>query len=311
MSKKIRSEQDSAWKDVLDAYFQEFTEFFYPDIAKKIDWSHGYTALDKELQSITTDAEDGKRFVDKLFKVKSLNGFEQTVLAHVEIQGKKEDKFPIRLFQYYYRLFELRKKPIITLAILTDDNKSWHPKNYYTEVLDFPVLTFNFQTHKLLDYQNKKQDLDKSTNPFAIVVLAHLAFIDTKNDPEARFQMKFRLTRRLYEKGYNRGYVINLFKVIDWILVIPRELALEFRAKIHELEGAKKVSYITSIEQLGREDGLKQGIQQGVEKGEHRRAIAIAQKMLADEMPPKAIQRLTGLSEDAVMGLIEKYYTEN
>ena len=61
-----------------------------------------------------------------------------------------------------------------------------------------------------------------------IVVLTHLVFIETEKNPETRCQMKFSLTRPLYEKGYDRDYVINLLKVIDWALVLPRT----FRARI-------------------------------------------------------------------------------
>jgi len=72
MSRKqmLKTEQDFAWKEVLDVYFKEFMEFFYTDISNKIDWSVPYVVLDNELQSITTDAMIGKRFVDKLVKVK-------------------------------------------------------------------------------------------------------------------------------------------------------------------------------------------------------------------------------------------------
>ena len=125
--------------------------------------------------------------------------------------------FPLRLFQYYYRLFDRYKKPIIILAILTDDNKSWRPTSYQTAVWDFPILRFNFQICKLLDYQNNKQALEISNNPFSLVVLAHLGVMETKRDPQARYELKFNLTRRLYEKGYNRDYVLNLYKMLDWV----------------------------------------------------------------------------------------------
>ena len=60
-----RTDFDSPWKRVLDLYFQPFMEYFFPHIAKDIDWSKGYEFLDKELQSIDKDAHLGKRFVDK------------------------------------------------------------------------------------------------------------------------------------------------------------------------------------------------------------------------------------------------------
>ena len=266
--KKLRkTNQDSAWKDILDIYFQEFIVFFYPDIAKKIDWSHPYIALDKELQSITTDAMVGKKFVDKLFKVKSLDGQEEVVLIHIEIQSQKEEKFSKRLFHYYYRIYDDHDQSILTLAILTDDNQNWYPRSYQKKVFGFPVLNFNFQTSKLLDYQAKKEELEKSDNPFARVVLVHLAFVETKKDPEARYQMKFGLTRRLYERGYSRDYVVNLLKVIDWVLVIPEHLELEYKSKVHKLEEVKSMSYVTSFERLGHERGLQKGLEEGLEQG--------------------------------------------
>jgi|HubBroStandDraft_4_1064222.scaffolds.fasta_scaffold2560201_1 hypothetical protein len=68
-------ESDSAWKEVLNVWFQEFMEFFYPELSKKIDWSAGYEALDKELEKVGMESGLGKRFVDKLIKVKSFSIF--------------------------------------------------------------------------------------------------------------------------------------------------------------------------------------------------------------------------------------------
>lgn len=64
--------------------------FFYPELYAQIDWSAGYETLDKELQAITTQSMLGKRFVDKLIKVKSLKGTELWVLLHIEVQGEKK-----------------------------------------------------------------------------------------------------------------------------------------------------------------------------------------------------------------------------
>ncbi|OJA01076.1 hypothetical protein BEV13_00520, partial [Rickettsiella grylli] len=222
--------------DILDVYFKEFMEFFYPEIAKEMDWGVPYETLDNELQSITTKSMIGKTFVDKLIKIKSLKGKEEVVLIHIEIQGKKEEDFAKRLFQYYCKLFTKYDQSILTLAILTDSNRTWHPQNYQRDVFDFSVLTFNFKTHKLINYCTKKRELETSNNPFAIVVLVHLIFLETKKDPKARFIMKLRLTQLLYERGYGRDYVINLLKVIDWALVIPKDLELEYKEKLHELE---------------------------------------------------------------------------
>jgi hypothetical protein len=81
---------DEAWKEVLDAYFQEFMEFFYPDLAQFIDWTKGYEFMDKELQALTTDGLIGKKYVDKLVKIYSHTGQAGMVLLHTEIQGVRK-----------------------------------------------------------------------------------------------------------------------------------------------------------------------------------------------------------------------------
>ncbi|TLY47050.1 MAG: hypothetical protein E6K54_07360 [Gammaproteobacteria bacterium] len=308
--KKQRANHDSAWKDILDVYFKEFMEFFYPVIAKKIDWSTNYEALDKELQTITTTATIGKRFVDKLFKVKTLEGHEEVILIHVEIQGKKEEEFSLRLFQYYYRLFEKHGHSILTLAILTDGNTNWHPKNYQKQVLGLSILNFNFQTNKLLDYRKNKQELETTINPFGIVVLVQLAAIETKGNPQGRYEMKNKITRLLLKKGYKKDYILNLFKVIDWGLVLPPDLKFQYNNDIEQLKGEEGMSYVLSAvrEEIEKnhQSWLQQGLQQGIEQGEQSKALAIAtiaRNLLKQKVALSTIKTATGLSERELLEL--------
>jgi hypothetical protein len=79
---------DSAWKEVLERFFAEFTAFFFPRAHAGIDWSKGYEFLDKELQQVVRDAELGRRLADKLVKVWSRDGEEAWVLVHVDTAGR-------------------------------------------------------------------------------------------------------------------------------------------------------------------------------------------------------------------------------
>ncbi|HEV3003534.1 MAG TPA: hypothetical protein VGX78_03695, partial [Pirellulales bacterium] len=80
------SDFDSPWKEALDVYFEPFMAFFFPQAHREIDWSLGFEMLDKELQQIVREGEQGRRVVDKLAKVWRRTGQEEWVLAHVEIQ---------------------------------------------------------------------------------------------------------------------------------------------------------------------------------------------------------------------------------
>ncbi len=50
-------EQDSPWKEVLEDLFEEFLEFFFPEVHRDLDFTQGYEFLDKELQQILVENE--------------------------------------------------------------------------------------------------------------------------------------------------------------------------------------------------------------------------------------------------------------
>jgi len=201
--KLSRSEQDSAWKDILDCYFKDFIHFCLPDLAQIIDWEKPIISLDKELQSLTKGLDNGKRLLDKLFKVSLKDGHEQWILIHLEVQGRKEDDFAKRMFIYASRTWDKYQCSLVSCAILTDTNKNWRPNSYQVECAG-SRLSLEFITIKLLDYQNQKTELEDSKNPFASVILVQLAAIEsTSQSLEQRKDIKFTLTKRLYDKGFS------------------------------------------------------------------------------------------------------------
>lgn len=276
------AEMDSAWKEILDAYFQEFMTFFYLNLATAIDWSTPYDVLDKELQAITKDAMVGKQFVDKLIKVKSKDGQEQFVLVHVEVQGEPQTAFALRLYQYNYRLFDRYHLPIVTLAVLVDDHKNWRPTHYSGTVWGQEIIRLNFFTTKLLDYAENRAALEQTDNPFGIVTLAQLAALETRKNVEARYTIKFALTRRLYDKGLGRDAILNLYRFLDWVLSLPKDLEIRYTNDIKRLEEERSMNYITSAERIGMEKGYEQGILQGKLEGklegEHRLLIRLLKR---------------------------------
>ena len=97
---------DSPWKEILDAFFEDFMAFFFPQAHAAIDWQRGTEFLDKELQKITADAALGRRYADKLVKLWLKGGTEVWVLIHVEVQGDQESGFELRIYVYNRRIFE-------------------------------------------------------------------------------------------------------------------------------------------------------------------------------------------------------------
>lgn len=266
LSNESKTDLDSPWKNILDIYFQSFLEICHPEAAAAIDWSRGYEPLEKELSSITRKSEMGKRIVDKLMKVWRKDGVESWVLLHLEVQGRKENNFEKRMYIYNYRLFDRYNVPVVSLAILADTTKTWRPSVYQFSLWGCQ-LSFNFVSIKLLDYISREEELRASTNPFAVVILAHLAAIKTKKDELNRFSLKLALTRSLYDKGWDKISVLNLYTFIDYVMALPEPLELEYLHEIEIIEQEKHMPYITSAE--------RKGLQQGIMLGE--RAIVLRQ----------------------------------
>ncbi len=88
--------------------------------------------------------------------------------------------------------------------------------------------------------------LEAPPNPFAVVVMAHWGTRQTRTDPEARLRGKMRLVRQLYERGYSREGVLELFRFIDWVMALPSGLERRFQQELAQFEAEGQMRYITS-----------------------------------------------------------------
>ncbi|MDY0363063.1 MAG: hypothetical protein RBR08_16565 [Desulforegulaceae bacterium] len=162
------------------------------------------------------------------------------------------------MFVYNYRIFDKYDIPVTSIAILADENESWNPEPFKYGMWG-SNMGLDYLKSKLLDYKDKWSYLETIKNPFAMVVMAHLKALETKKDSSLRKQWKFELTKLLYEKGYSRKEVFNLFRFIDWILMLPQELNKIYYEEIKDLGGNKKMPYITDLEKYAMEKGFISG----------------------------------------------------
>ncbi|MBF0262472.1 MAG: DUF4351 domain-containing protein, partial [Magnetococcales bacterium] len=230
-------------------------------------WELGFEFLDKELSRIAREARIGDRRMDKLVKVWRRDGAELWVLIHIEIQGDRKSNFAEGMYVYQYRAYDLYQVPVVGVAVLADDDSGWRPDEYRYDLWG-TRQSYRFTAIKLIDIPS--EDLENSTNPFACVTLAHIQAKQTRHRPEARYQAKRRLIRSLYEHGYDRQHVIDLFRFIDWVLHLPNHLDEQLGMDIIEFEESHKMPYISGIERRGHERGMQEGMLAGMQLGEQR-----------------------------------------
>jgi hypothetical protein len=246
---------DTPWKEILEDYFPEFMDFFFPSIFAQIDWAKGFQFMDGELQQLAREAETTRMHTDKLVQVTWRDGSEYFILLHVEVQCQKEEDFALRVYTYFARIRDRFRLPVISLVILGDENATWKPQSYEEE-LGGCRLRFDFPVVKLLEYKSQQAALATSRNPFAYVVLAHLAALATKGKNRSRLNQKFAIVTRLYDAGFSEQEIVNLFRFADWVMTLPPDLEANFQQQLREFEGARTVTYISSFERLGMEKAL-------------------------------------------------------
>ena len=264
--KRAASDFDTPWKEALEYFLPYFLAFFYQHIHGDIAWSKGFESLDKELHQLTRDARIPKGLADKLFKVWLNEGGGAWLLIQIEVQGQAQPTFPQRMFVYNVRAFDRYNKPVVSLAVLSDDQPAWREDHF--EYGHWGGSTrLDFLPVKLLDYRGQEPRLERDQNPFAQVVLAHLHALATRQDPAGRLHYKAQLVKGLYDRGWPSEQVRQLFRLIDWMMDLPPNQQQGFREEIFHWEQERHMPYITSIERMGIEKGHLEEIQENISKG--------------------------------------------
>ncbi|NEN87465.1 MAG: hypothetical protein F6K48_00360 [Okeania sp. SIO3H1] len=138
---------------------------------------------------------------------------------------------------------------MVSLAVLGDEKKKWRPRKYsYSRwgcqlKLKFPMV-------KLLNYEKNWELLAENNNPFAVVIMAYLKSKETRKNPLIRLESKLTLVRLLYERGYSREMVIQLFRLIDWMMILPEELKRQFQTEVYNYEGKKRCLILPVLNRL-------------------------------------------------------------
>lgn len=220
------------------------------------------------------------------------------VLIHVEVQGDPESAFAERMFTYNYKIRDIYQVPVASLAVLADTNRRFRPASYSAALWDCRVQ-FDFPMVKLLDYTTPERwaELEASDNVFALVVMAQIKAKVT-DDAQTLKGWKFRLIRLMYDRGYGRALIVELFRLIDWMIRLPEALEAEFRQELYAFEEERQMPYVTTVERAGIEKGMALGMQQGeatilmalLEEKFGSASVAAYQERIAAAAPEELLQ---------------------
>jgi hypothetical protein len=271
---------DLPWKAALTHAFRAFMVFFFGELCVQIDWSKRPRFRDKELAGIMLGDDPDAMVADKLVELSLRDGRVQWVLVHVEIQAQRDTSLARRVLDYNYRIFQQYKQPVASLVLLADDDPDWRPNAFHNQLLG-TKMGISFATAKLLDYASR-EDLESSQNPFALVTLAHLRTQQAHHDPDRLYAAKWHLTKLLYQHRWSKARIIILFKVINWMMVLPQVQQKRYRQTVFRMKKERKMTnpmkWITPLEEMILDEGLERGRKEG--------AAAVLERLLTRRFGP-------------------------
>src|SRR5690625_4379511 len=124
------TKHDLLFKQLIQNFFQEFLEAFFPDVYKEIDFQT-VTFLSEELYTDIVAGETRRLDIVVQAMVKGENTL---IIIHIEPQSYEQKNFNERMFQYYSFLYTEHRIPIIPIAVFSYD-ESWNEDEFSLEVM--------------------------------------------------------------------------------------------------------------------------------------------------------------------------------
>lgn len=288
-------ETDQLFKELLRAFFREFLELFYPEVAAELDFSAPVTFLDKEM---FTDFPDGSlREADTLAEVRTVSGEPELVLFHVEVQAKRSRDFSYRMWEYF-SLIRLRhgKRVFPVVIYLAPGAGGLTFEEYEDTLFGRRVNRFRYDVVGLPDLPADDYR-ERADNPLAPALGAAM-----QPSAAGRLRQKYDALLRTARSPVDDARRLLLATVVEAFLPLRGREATDFEALITQ-SGAQEVRQMISVyEQRGIEKGLQQGMQQGMQQG----ILRGRRDMLLDllhakfgELPAGVAARVEAVEEEA------------
>ncbi len=305
MSTPPGADYDGAWKVALQTHLQQGLALLSPGLHARLDWAQPPEFLDRELQQLATDGETGRRTVDLLVRLRSLDGATAWVIIHVEVQSRAGPDFTQRMYRYYARLSDRYATADITsLAVILRGSPAKAPRGRTVtdsaatvaqggpaaRVMEYAqqgaecALNFRFPAVYLEDWRAHVDRLTHCAraNPFAVILLAQLQATARASATERRLR-KTALLRMMYEYRHARDDVLAVFTLLDWLLTLPRDEEQAYLTAVKEIEMDWSTVRVTSIERFAHERGLAEGRQYGLAEG-RQHGLVLLRGVLMDQM---------------------------
>ena len=274
------TKHDQLYKELIQTFFQEFLEVFFPEIHKAIDFER-VKPLSEEVYTNMLDGDT--RRLDLVIETK-LKKQDAVIIVHIEPQSYQQPHFNERMYHYFSMLYNKYRKPIIPIAIFSHDRQP--VENHYTMAFDFfHVLTFNYLTLHLR--KMNWRDYIRSDNPVAAALLSEMGY-----QKEERIEVKKEFLRMITRMELDPARQRLIYGFFESYLKLTEQEEEQLMDEVRKLPEADQVFEIPiSYEEKGKEIGKELGVRK------------VAVEMLKKNVDPNFIAEVTHLDIDEIVVL--------
>lgn len=254
---------DQRFKELLKLFLRPFLEYFFPDIAARLDLSSP-EFVDKELFE---DPPEGRhRVADLVARVATRDGEPELLLVHVEVQADKRSDVPGRMFDYYALLRRTYRLPVVPLVVyLRGAGEGLTHEEYRDVVLGVDTLRFRYGCLVLSQLDAEEHVAGDEA------LLAGLAALMDRSSVQRPFGLRLSMLDRIGRSPYDPYRKFLLTNLVEVYFELGENERERFDRELSrpEFREAKKmaVSYVDKIMQEGREEGRSEGREEGRSEG--------------------------------------------
>ena len=266
-------DHDQRFKTLLETFFFEFLELFFPTLAASIEPD----TIEFLQQEVFASLLDGSEYHADIVVKARFKDTPAFLIVHIEHQSTTSREFPRRFFRYFALLTEKYNYPVYPIVIYSHDKPTRkEPDTYRVSFTDGEVLRFQYRVVQLNRLPWRR--FVKKPNPVASALMAKMK-IAVRDRPLVKLEcLRLLLTLRLDPA---RMRLIGAF-VDSYLRLNEREEKAFTRkldeAKLRPEEREVIVEYVTSWEERGMMKGRVEGRMEGRMEGR----IEALREMLLD-----------------------------
>lgn len=276
-----RTLHDRLFKELLYRFLPDFLWIFFPNEAERLNFAT-LRFLDKEL--IINFAGQELRITDIVAEVETWEGVAETVIVHVEIEGRDKYSLPRRMSEYYVLLRMFRQKLVLPLALVLLPNAgglSW--QSYQESIFGHQVLHFRYGQVGIRDLSSQTYLAENSPVAAALTVLM-------QPDGESPALLKLMALQKVVESDLSVG---DKFFLVEF---------MNTYAPTNELSDPREeiMKNLAEVEMTWSERIRAEGEERGEIKGERKMLLRLLTLMFG-EVPATLVERINTITDEAAL----------